>query len=128
MNFPKIKNNKLLGYTANILRGRKDIHPNGFLDYTLLEAMKIFKNEGLAELSLGIAPLHEIAAHPKEIKWVRMMQKLMYRYGSSLYAFQQLAYHKTRYRADSTMWYQCVPPNSSSVKATAAVLTAINIF
>ena len=125
---PYFENDNLLGYTANILRGRKDIHPNGFLDYTVLEAMKICKEEGVAELSLGISPLHEIAHHPKEIKGIRVMQKLMYRYGSSLYAFQELAYHKTRYRADSAMWYQCVPPNSSSVRAAAAVLIAINVF
>tara|TARA_R110001592_G_scaffold175466_5_gene414712 strand:+ start:32793 stop:33878 length:1086 start_codon:yes stop_codon:yes gene_type:complete len=118
----------LVGYTANILRGRKDIHPNGFLDFTLLEAMKIFKAEGVAFLSLGISPLHEITLHPKEIKWVRILQKLMYRYGSSFYAFKELAYHKTRYRADSTMWFQCIPPNSSALKAAAAVLLAINVL
>lgn len=125
---PFFENGKLLGYTANILRGRKDIHPNGFLDFTLLEAMKVFKAEGVPTLSLGISPLHEISCHPKEIKWVRILQKLMYRYGGSFYAFQELAYHKTRYRAGSTMWYQCVPPNSSAVKAAAAVLIAINVF
>ncbi|MFT6904404.1 MAG: lysylphosphatidylglycerol synthetase-like protein (DUF2156 family) [Oleiphilaceae bacterium] len=125
---PFFKNGKLMGYTANILRGIKDIHPNGFLDFTLLEAMQVFKEEGVPVLSLGISPLHEIAHHPKEIKWVRMLQKLMYRYGSSFYAFQQLAYHKTRYRAESTMWFQCVPPNSSAIKAAAAVLLAINVF
>ncbi len=125
---PYFKNEKLLGYTANILRGRKDVHPNGFLDFTVLEAMKVFKAEGVAELSLGISPLHDIAQHPKEIKWVRMLQKLMYRYGSSLYAFQELAYHKTRYRAEPSMWYQCVPPKTSVVKAAAAVLIAINVL
>ncbi len=125
---PFFENGKLKGYTANILRGRKDTHPNGFLDFTLLEAMKVFKSEGVSVLSLGIAPLHEIAPHPHEIKWVRKLQKLMYRYGSSFYAFQDLAYHKTRYRADSSMWYQCVPPNSSAFKAAAAVLIAINVF
>ena len=125
---PFFKDEKLIGYTANILRGRKDIHPNGFLDFTLLEALKVFKSEGVTDLSLGISPLHEITAHPKEVKWVRMLQKLMYRYGSSFYAFQELAYHKTRYRADSTMWYQCIPPNSSTLKAAASVLIAINVF
>jgi lysylphosphatidylglycerol synthetase-like protein (DUF2156 family) len=125
---PFFKHGKLMGYTANILRGRKDIHPNGFLDFTLLEAMKTFREEGVPILSLGISPLHQIACHPKEIKWVRILQKLMYRYGSSFYAFQDLAYHKTRYRAESTMWFQCVPPNSSAIKAAAAVLIAINVF
>ena len=90
--------------------------------------MKLFKAEGVQVLSLGISPLHEISFHAREVKWVRMLQKLMYRYGSSFYAFQELAYHKTRYRADSTMWYQCIPPDSSSLKAAAAVLIAINVF
>jgi lysylphosphatidylglycerol synthetase-like protein (DUF2156 family) len=125
---PFFKHGKLAGYTANILRGRKDIHPNGFLDFTLLEALKIFKAEGIPVLSLGISPLHKITRHYKEIKWVRILQKLMYRYGSSFYAFQELAYHKTRYRAESEMWYQCVPPNSSAIKAAAAVLIAINVL
>lgn len=125
---PYFENEELIGYTANILRGRKDIHPNGFLDFTLLEAMNVFRDEGVPVLSLGISPLHDIAPHKKEIKWVRLLQKLMYRYGSSIYAFQELAYHKSRYRADSTMWFQCVPPNSSAFKAAAAVLIAINVF
>ena len=90
--------------------------------------MKIFKAEGVDTLSLGISPLHEIDFHPKEITWVRMLQKLMYRYGSSLYAFKELAYHKTRYRADSSMWFQCAPPNCSTVKASAAVLLSVNIL
>jgi len=125
---PYYKNEKLQGYTANILRGRKDIHPNGFLDYTVLEAMKVFKDEGVRELSLGISPFHEIAEHTKEVKWMRMLQKLMYRYGSSFYAFQELAFHKTRYRAESSMWYQCAPPDTSAVKAAGAVLIAVNVL
>lgn len=125
---PFFKDGELLGYTANILRGRKDIHPNGFLDFTLLQAMKKFKGEGVQRLSLGIAPLHRIAKHRNEIRWVRLLQQCMFRYASSFYAFKELAYHKTRYRADATMWYQCAPPNASSFKATLAVLIAINVL
>ena len=125
---PFFKNGKLIGYTANILRGRKDILPNGFLDFTVLEAMKVFQQEGVATLSLGISPLFNIEQHSHEITWVRLLQNLMFRFGSSLYAFKALAYHKTRYRAEATMWYQCAPPNASRIKVTTAVLKSINVF
>ena len=58
----------------------------------------------------------------------RYLQQLMYRYGSFLYAFQALAYHKTRYRAQSEHWFQCIPPGISLPKATIATLKAIQVF
>ncbi|KZY39265.1 MULTISPECIES: DUF2156 domain-containing protein [unclassified Oleiphilus] len=125
---PYFQDDKIIGYTANIIRACPGIKPNGFLDYTILEAMKVFQKEGVARLSLGLAPLHELQSFPHEIASLRYLQQLMYRYGSFLYAFQALAYHKTRYRAQSEHWFQCIPPGISLPKATIATLKAIQVF
>lgn len=125
---PYYEQGKVIGYTANIIRGCPGIRPNGFLDYTILEAMKVFRAEGVPRLSLGLAPLHLLQRFPNEIRSLRYMQHLMYRYGSCLYAFQALAYHKTRYRADSEHWFQCIPRGISLPKAAIATLKAVQVF
>jgi lysylphosphatidylglycerol synthetase-like protein (DUF2156 family) len=125
---PFFEDGEIVGYTANILRGRHDIKPNGFLDYTILEAMKIFKAEGIQTLSLGLTPLHDLKVHTNEISWIRHMQNIMYKHCSFIYSFQALAYHKTRYRPQSSTWYQCVPPDASPVKAAITTLIATNVF
>jgi lysylphosphatidylglycerol synthetase-like protein (DUF2156 family) len=125
---PYYEQGRVIGYTANIIRGCPGIRPNGFLDYTILEAMKVFRDEGIPRLSLGLAPLHLLQRFPHEVRSLRYMQHLMYRYGSFLYAFQALAYHKTRYRADSEHWFQCIPQGISLPKAAIATLKAIQVF
>jgi len=125
---PFFKDGKIVGYTANILRGRHDIKPNGFLDFTILEAIKTFKNESIPTLSLGLTPLHDLQPHENEISWIRHLQNFMYRRCSFIYAFQALAYHKTRYRPQEVKWFQCIPPDASSVKAAIVTLKATNVF
>jgi len=125
---PFFENGRILGYTANILRACPGVKPNGLLDFTILEAMKRFRAEGVSRLSLGLAPLHELEATRGEIKSLRYFQQWMYRYGNFLYAFQALAYHKTRYRAESEHWYQCIPEGISIPRATIATLKAIRVI
>ncbi len=104
---PYFDNGELKGYCANILRANPDRSANGALDYTVLEAIKVFRAEGVKELSLGIAPLQNIEAEPGERKSVRLISKLFYEYGNNLYSFKGLAYHKSRYRPIETPWYLC---------------------
>ncbi|MDV2080608.1 DUF2156 domain-containing protein [Marinobacter xestospongiae] len=104
---PYFDNGELAGYCANILRARPEAHHSGLLDYIILQAMTRFREEGVRELSLGIAPLHGVRACPGEQPMVRRLAQLFYRHGNRLYAFAPLAYHKSRYRGRETPWYLC---------------------
>ncbi len=97
----------LKGYCANILRSRPDRVCNGALDFTILEAIKVFQAEGVPELSLGIAPLSNLQREINERRSVRLISRLFYDYGNRLYSFRGLAYHKSRYRPNETPWYLC---------------------
>ena len=104
---PFFREGQLIGYTANILRTWPGIRPSGVLDHILLEAIKQFQSEGVSNLSLGIAPLHGIEPVPGDRASVRTVSNWLYRNANSLYAFQALAYHKSRYRGVETPWYLC---------------------
>ena len=102
---PYYKNGKVVGYTANILRQQFDNVPSGLLDFIILEAMNIFRAEGIEWLSLGISPLHGVAPVEGERKIVRKICSFLYEHGNKFYAFKALAYHKSRYRGIETKWY-----------------------
>lgn len=104
---PYFEQEKLVGYCANILRALPEKECNGAIDFTILEAVKIFKEEGVHELSLGVAPLSNIEKDEDDRKGARWFSQLFYNYGNSLYACKAVAYHKSRYRPIETPWYLC---------------------
>ena len=104
---PYFEDGKILGYCANILRARPEKACNGALDYTILEALKVFQDEGVPELSLGVAPFSNIQSDPDERPAIRVFSQFFYDYGSYFYACKGLAYHKSRYRPIETPWYLC---------------------
>lgn len=104
---PYFDQGELKGYCANILRALPEKETNGALDYTILEAIKQFREEGVAELSLGVAPMQNIKKEPGDRRLMRWLSQGLYEYGNSLYSFKGLAYHKTRYRPIETPWYLC---------------------
>lgn len=105
---PYYEAGELKGYCANVLRCRPGKQWNGALDFTVLEAIKVFQQEGVGELSLGLAPLHGIEAVEGEHKLVRLLCQGFYRYGNRMYAFKNLAYHKSRYRPEEIPWFLCM--------------------
>lgn len=114
---PYFKNGDIAGYTANILRQDLTRSPTGFLDYIILQAMDRFREEGVPEVSLGIAPLYNVDSLPGDRPMLRRISQMLYNHGNSLYAFQALGYHKSRYRAQETKWYMAT--DSSSVLGIA---------
>lgn len=105
---PYYENGSIKGYCANILRALPDKRWNGALDFTVLEALKVFREEGIQELSLGVSPFYNIQADPNERTLVRWISKWFYEHGNRFYAFKSLAYHKSRYRPIETTWYLCM--------------------
>jgi len=104
---PYFEQGKLVGYCANILRSLPERECNGAIDFTILEAVKTFQQEGVQELSLGVAPLSNIQKDENDRKGARWFSQLFYNYGNSLYACKAVAYHKSRYRPIETSWYLC---------------------
>ncbi len=104
---PYFEQGALRGYCANILRALPEKSANGVLDFIMLAAIEVFQAEGVQELSLGVAPLQNIEAEPGERASIRLISRLLFEYGNSVYAFKGLAYHKTRYRPQLTPWYLC---------------------
>ena len=124
---PFFENGQVAGYTANILRQDMDNSPSSLLDFIILEAMKRFREEGIEHLSLGISPLHNIEAIPGDNPLIRRVAQLLYRHGNRLYAFQSLAYHKTRYRGDETRWYLACR-DTSTLKVAWSLLRGTGIL
>lgn len=123
---PYFEKGKVVGYCANIIRKCPQAKPSDLLDYIILEAIKVFKQEGVDQLSLGISPLYNIEQEAGDRAIVRGLQKLLYHHANSLYAFKPLAYHKTRYRGDESKWYICTH-NISLLKIAQAVLQGTQV-
>lgn len=119
---------QLRGYCANILRAKPEKACNGALDFTVLEAIKIFQKEGVPELSLGVAPFSNIRPDPDERRVIRWISQSMYDYGNRLYSFKGLAYHKSRYRPYLTPWYLCTPRSTSLLRSYWALMFGLKVL
>ena len=104
---PSFRAGRCIGYCANILRQEPGLKPPGILDFAILTALRTFKAEGIERLSLGIAPLHDLREHPGEDRLLRFCGQRLYHWGGWLYNFRELAFHKTRYRAEPRKLYFC---------------------
>ena len=124
---PYFQKGKLQGYCANILRASPETSRSGVLDHIMLKAIDQFRAEGVPEVSLGIAPLHGVRPFPGDRPGLRWAQQCMYRYGNRLYAFEPLAYHKSRYRGRETPWFACAR-HMSSIRVLATLLKGTGVI
>ncbi|GAA3918355.1 DUF2156 domain-containing protein [Litoribacillus peritrichatus] len=104
---PYYENGMIRGYCANIIRSLTDHQYNGVSDFIILEAIKVFQQEGVRSLSLGLSPLYNISPEVSDRPSLRRLFKFMYQHANSIYSFKGLAYHKTRYRPTQEPWYLC---------------------
>ncbi len=123
---PFFAQGKVAGYCANILRRTTGEGPSDLLDFVMLEAIKVFRAEGIERLSLGVAPLYQVKACLGDNPLLRRIEQWLFSHGNRLYAFEALAYHKTRYRAEETPWYVCAR-NLSALKVSLAVLLGTHL-
>ncbi|WP_150912450.1 DUF2156 domain-containing protein [Marinobacter halotolerans] len=124
---PYFRDGKLHGYCANILRASPETNRMGVLDHIMLRAIEQFRNEGIGEVSLGIAPLHGVRRFANDRPGLRWAQQGLYRCGNRLYAFAPLAYHKSRYRPRETPWFVCAR-NISSLRVVATLLKGTGLI
>ena len=125
---PFFENGKTIGYTANILRSKPEATENGLLDYVILEAMKVFKAEGVKFVSLGLSPLHNVEPDPRENRVVRKLLEATWKYGNFFYSFQNLSFHKRRYRVAESKLYACTSKNFNPIVGLIMILKTCGIL
>ncbi|MEI6054942.1 MAG: phosphatidylglycerol lysyltransferase domain-containing protein [Lentisphaerota bacterium] len=120
---PMYKDSKVIGYYANICRVQDDA-PNGALDLIMQKAREKFKTEGVKYFSLGLSPMADIKdEHKLHNPIVSFMLESSYRYGSSLYSFQGLDFHKKAYHDEINSIRQ---PSYLVIKGSLPVNQIIN--
>lgn len=96
---PVYEQGSIIGYAANILRARPDATP-GICDAIILSAMR-FKEEQLRTLCLGLSPFRPWidagANHLSHSRAARKLFGLLWKQGNTLFGFQGLALHKSRW-------------------------------
>jgi lysylphosphatidylglycerol synthetase-like protein (DUF2156 family) len=127
---PFFRDGRVVGYCANILRAQPDLPLKGILDFALLEALKVFRSEGAETLALGLAPCYDVQTQLNDRSTIRHILQLMYRRGGFLYSFQELAFHKTRWRAEEQRIYACLRGRSgvSDVRAALSAIRSMNVL
>jgi lysylphosphatidylglycerol synthetase-like protein (DUF2156 family) len=122
---PYFSNGEVAGYTANILRRHPDA-PSVFLDYVTLCAADVFAKEGVGKMSLGMSPLHGVAEYEGETTPLRKILQLAYAHGERFYAFQSLAFHKTRWRGEPEVLFAATK-DISTLRAVLFTLKICNV-
>lgn len=118
---PMYRDGKIYGYMANILRTLGE-RSYSVTDDIIIEAMAVFKNEGIEQLSLGFSPFFDVA-DTGEFNFSKPLHDLFkyaYEHANHLYSFKSLAFHKERYRPDQ--------PGARHVKVYCASKHALPLF
>jgi lysylphosphatidylglycerol synthetase-like protein (DUF2156 family) len=102
-----------IGYCVSLLRHYPDA-PEGTVDYINLEVIARFREEGLPLLSLGVSPFHDMpalaAAHGRGLFAAYVAFCCTRDYGSPIYHFKGLSFHKSRYRAEPSPVFAALRP------------------
>ena len=97
----------IVGYYADVERYKR--RPNGIHDLILLEAIRVFREEGHQVLSLGLAPLFHLENedHPSASAFTRDLLRRMRDDVAPVYNFRGVSQHKTCYnpRWEPTYFY-----------------------
>lgn len=103
---PIYKDKQIIGYTASVLRQRKNT-PNGLLDFINIEKIQRMKKSGIKIFTLGWTPLAGLSPqHYKgESAYTHQILRFSYKYLNIFYAYKDLAFHKERYRPNTTLLF-----------------------
>lgn len=114
---PMYKDERVIGYVANTLRSVDNLSYS-VCDCIIMEAMQVFKNEGIDTLSLGYSPLYKVedGGTFNYSKLLKAIFNYTYKHSNCVYEFKSLAFHKSRYRPDQPgcrevkVYCACRPP------------------
>jgi hypothetical protein len=98
---PMYQDGEVIGYIANHLRSILD-RSYSVVDYIILEAMEIFKDEGKVVLSLGLSPMAQVN-DGDEFKYSKLLKanfQYAFERANFLYNFKNLYRHKSKYRPE----------------------------
>ena len=95
---PIYRDERVIGYYHNVDRILPEA-PNGTGAYLILEALKVFEQEGREFVSLGMSPLFMIQSSPNHNKNQQTQKILKYTYKNlnEIYPFQGNASHKQKF-------------------------------
>lgn len=105
--FSKMNTGQVVSYTLQHLRV-SDTAPLGSQDFLILNALFQFKQEGFAQISLGLAPLYQ--RDNQSFPYSQFAEKifqLIYR-TSLFYNYQTIGQHKDHYKANKQQTYLAV--------------------
>jgi phosphatidylglycerol lysyltransferase len=121
---PLYEGEKVLGYYADVERYKRQ--PNGIHDLILLEAIRVFREEGRRVLSLGLAPLFHLddEDHPSASALTRDLLRRMRDEVGPVYNFKGVSHHKVYYnpRWEPTYFY------SQRHDATGDILDVLSLI
>jgi len=81
--------------------------PNGLLDFINIEKIQRLKKSGIKILTLGWTPLAGLSPqHDKgESAYTHQILRFSHKHLNIVYAYKDLAFHKERYRANTTLLF-----------------------
>ena len=98
---PIFKNGKCIGYVPDISRS-SPVFKQGTYYAIMVEAIRVFKAEGLQQINLGLSPLILSDNSEKyESKRLRRVFQLLRKYVTKLYNYSGINYTKSRFVADT---------------------------
>jgi lysylphosphatidylglycerol synthetase-like protein (DUF2156 family) len=118
---PMYRDGKIYGYMANILRTLGE-RSYSVTDYIIIEALNVFKAEGIEQLSLGFCPFLNVNDNG-EFNYSKPLHDLFryaYEHANYMYSFKSLAFHKERYRPDQ--------PGAQHITVYAASTHSLPLF
>ncbi|MCF8516880.1 MAG: bifunctional lysylphosphatidylglycerol flippase/synthetase MprF [Rhodobacteraceae bacterium] len=97
---------------------------SGMMEFLFLSLIEHYREQGAAELSLGMAPLAGLSSKSVERLWNRF-GRFIYRHGGAFYNFEGLRAFKQKFRPEWRPSYIAVPPGLSPTRAMADVALLI---
>ncbi|MCE0484629.1 MAG: alpha/beta fold hydrolase [Methylacidiphilales bacterium] len=102
---PMYRQGKVFGYAANTVRC-DEIHYGKIATAIHMEAIEVFRQEGIETLNLCLAPFVKMDEGKfNDDAFCTHYFKLCERYGNDIYNFRGLAFHKSKYRGSNKYVY-----------------------
>lgn len=108
---PMYEEGRVTGYSVSILR-HLPTAPEGACDYINFHVIERLREEGIPTLSLGVSPFHRMVNLAQEEgrgRWpVYIVFRGLHYWGTPIYHFRGLSFHKSRYRGREVPVYAAV--------------------